>query len=129
MFCTICLDNIQYKEIDTSCGHDYHQLCLSKWLLKDSKKLCPNCRLPISYVFACPQTRSKTVVWRTKKTMLELHYLMDLFLITLKEDERDRLIEKMFKKIYDNRIILKKNKHYWSYIKWLRNIQFQKHVI
>ena len=126
MFCTICLDDIRYKEIDTSCRHDFHQLCLSKWLLKDSKKSCPNCRLPISYscVMTYPQTRSKTIRRRTKRTMVALHYLMDLFFITLIEGEKDKLVEKIFKKIYDNHIILKKNKNCWVQIK-----QFKENIV
>ena len=126
MFCTICLDDIQYKEINTSCKHDFHQLCLSKWLLKDPNKSCPNCRLPISYswVMMYPETRSKTIRRRTKRILLGLNYLMDLFLITSREYEKDKLVKKMFKKIYDNHIILKRNQKCWGQL-----MQFKEKIV
>ena len=49
MNCTICLDIIHNVEIDTSCGHQFHQKCLEKWLANSKKKNCPLCRQKISF--------------------------------------------------------------------------------
>ena len=41
--CSICLDVIANKDcVKTSCGHQYHKKCLSKW--KRINKNCPLCR-------------------------------------------------------------------------------------
>jgi hypothetical protein len=44
VICSICrnfiLENEQERALE--CGHDFHDMCLKKWLVK--KQTCPNCR-------------------------------------------------------------------------------------
>lgn len=47
--CAICLEDEGELDLvaqDLSCGHWYHRLCISKWLV--IKQLCPTCKAPVS---------------------------------------------------------------------------------
>ena len=52
--CSICLENICYKEDNPTydeslltlilkCGHVFHKICIKKWLIEESN-LCPLCK-------------------------------------------------------------------------------------
>ena len=43
--CTICL-NIVFRPVTTSCGHNFCQSCLQKWL--KNKSQCPNCKTSLT---------------------------------------------------------------------------------
>uniref|UniRef100_V5HVA6 Putative polyubiquitin binding protein n=2 Tax=Ixodes ricinus TaxID=34613 RepID=V5HVA6_IXORI len=44
--CSICLEDLDgsSKQMQTSCGHSFHEHCLEKWYKTDQS--CPNCRTP-----------------------------------------------------------------------------------
>ena len=44
MVCSICLDQIDDKTTELTCGHVYHTKCIEKWL--DENNTCPYCREP-----------------------------------------------------------------------------------
>ncbi|GFR16598.1 hypothetical protein TNCT_276401 [Trichonephila clavata] len=45
--CSICLDTCRRKKMKSlPCKHEFHQICVDKWLKR--KKKCPLCREPIS---------------------------------------------------------------------------------
>ena len=120
MLCPICLDEIMMHEINTSCGHHYHQSCLEEWLVHDTKKQCPVCRQAITYGIMIRQTRSRTAPQRTRLAVAQLHYWMELFHLSLRENDRRRLVHLMLQKIYKNRKGLKNNRPFWSYLLWFK---------
>ena len=109
--CPICLQEIKIKEIDTNCQHNYHQKCLDKWLRKS--KECPICRRVVNYKIVVRHTRSRTAPRREKIVILRLEYLMALYELSIREDEKQQIIKKMLSKIFINRIVLKKNTVFW----------------
>lgn len=48
MKCAICQDTARTTDfIKTTCFHNFHRLCLQKWLIFEEKKDCPVCRKEI----------------------------------------------------------------------------------
>ena len=60
------------------------------------------------------RTRSNTAHKRTHMAMQRIYYLIELFKISLRETERRRLVKLMLQKIYNNRMVLRVNKSFWS---------------
>ena len=112
MFCTICLETIYVTEIMTSCHHTYHKKCLDTWLAKGVG--CPVCRGKITYDLMGPETRSRTERVRSKRAMMRIRFLMDLFYITNNKGERKKIIKKILKIACENRIILRRRRTFWN---------------
>ena len=109
--CPICLEKIQRREIATACQHHYHQKCLDKWLRRS--KECPCCRQVVNYKIIVRHTRSRTAPRREKIVILRLEYLMALYELSIREEDKQQIIKKMLSKIFINRIVLKKNTVFW----------------
>ena len=112
MFCIICFDTIKVAEIMTSCHHTYHKKCIDTWLGKSIE--CPVCRQTITYELMGPQTRMHTERPRAKRAMMRIRFLMDLFEISFNKVRKRKLIKKILKVAYENRVILRKRKTFWN---------------
>jgi hypothetical protein len=115
MFCTICLEDIICPQIKISCNHTFHKFCIDKWFTFCPAHLCPVCRCKINYKYIkMARTRSNTAHKRTHMAIQRIYYLIELFNISSREAEKRRLIKLMLKKIYDNRMVLRINKSFWT---------------
>ena len=43
--CTICFETTTHNNFTLSCGHQFHNKCITHWLIKENT--CPTCRNPI----------------------------------------------------------------------------------
>ena len=124
MNCTICLDKIKYKEMDTSCSHQFHQKCLEKWLINSKKKTCPLCRQRISFERIGVRTRSRTEHTRRKKLLNDIIELVVLWEKTTNQEEKVDILTNILKIVCNNHYILKKHDRFWDWLKKFKNSSF-----
>jgi hypothetical protein len=105
MTCPICTDElVNLDAIQTSCGHDYHRVCLARWFREG--KECPMCRgpLPEMPTFTLAQGRkiSKTHMYRADLLLLcaLLEETLDIKLVEIKQykDELQRREDELKKR-------------------------------
>ena len=120
MNCGICLEKILYLEIDTSCGHFFHQDCLETWLYNFRKTDCPLCRKKITFKRKGVQTRSKTEYGRQHKSIKAIILLVQLWEMASTYEDKEDVLIKVLRIIYNNHSILKKERQFWI---WLKNFK------
>jgi hypothetical protein len=56
--CSICLCELPDRPYVTTCGHQFHKMCLDQWLQQEtSGNACPNCREFLTNDQEFPQLR------------------------------------------------------------------------
>jgi len=45
--CSICLTDLSENVGKLKCGHQFHRVCIYKWLIDENKNTCPICRLDV----------------------------------------------------------------------------------
>ena len=117
MNCGICLERVFNPEIDTSCGHCFHQACLETWLYNFRKKNCPLCRKNITFQRIGVRTRSKTAAFRQHHAIKNIISLIRLWEVTKSSEKKVDILNKVLKIIYNNHSILINHHTFWIWLK------------
>lgn len=90
--CSICLEDIKFlsTKIELSCGHSFHEKCISKWYKLNEKKTCPYCRNSIKepYMFNMIKNRENEYYkFKHKKKTIKINdYNIDYYNMLLNKN-------------------------------------------
>jgi hypothetical protein len=110
--CGICQEGVTTRGA-TECGHNFHSVCLKKWLIKNNT--CPVCRRknPMSILFAKTTRLSTRDIRETSLTYYmtnksKEHYNAKSY------KERNSKMQEMFTQIYNNRQFVRDSSEFYE---------------
>jgi len=133
MICSICYTNLYI--IKTDCNHNYCRKCIKKWV--EYKQNCPICRRDIKKKDNIYKkldttvriTRSQTQNKREKNILHILKYYIENISNTTKLDNKIKILDYIFKILYNNSSLIRKNEDYLQLLrKHLYNLENNKKI-